>query len=81
MKLHNLLALLLVPLLTACPEMEELNKSLTGSPTVTSKQKSSSSCNNLNQYIPPSYSIYYTDNTHIDVDQAKYDSVKVGDPK
>ena len=87
MKLHNLLPLLLVPLLTACPEMDELNKSLSGttssSATVTSKHHSEGDCRYVRFEVctPEEFGLYYSNNTNAAVTKSTYDSTRIGDSK
>ena len=78
-----LLALLLVPLLTACPEMEELNKSITDSPIVTAKRHSLGDCKDVRTELctPEEFGLYYSNDTYAAVTKATYESAKIGDPK
>ena len=87
------LALFLVPLLTACPELDEINNSLNGSPTpttnssnratVTAKLYDVGDCDRVRPELctPEEYGLYYTDNTYSRVSKVTYEKAKIGDPK
>lgn len=88
--LKKLLPLVVAALtLTSCAELEDLlngtpsaSPSPTSSPvTVTAKQKTIGGCNNLNQCVPNVYTLYYTDGSYREVDQATHNNAKIGDRK
>jgi hypothetical protein len=85
MKFKKLLpfALLLVPLLVGCPELNgKPSPSPSSSPvTLTAKQKTIGGCNNNNQCVPNVYTLYYTDGSYSEVDQTTHDNAKLGDRK
>jgi hypothetical protein len=76
-------ALLLVPLLVGCPELNDKpSPSPSSSPvTLTAKQKTIGGCNNLNQCVPNVYTLYYTDGSYRQVNEATYTYTKIGDPQ
>lgn len=84
--LKKLLPLALAALtLTSCAELDDL---LNGTPspspspvTLTAKQKTVGGCNNLNQCVPNVYTLYYTDGSYSEVDQATHNNAKIGDRK
>ena len=81
------LPLILIPLLTGCPELEELNRSSTSSPTtkvtVTAKRFVPSDCGYVESRTckPDEYGLYYSDNTYTTVGKTTYDNAKIGDPR
>jgi hypothetical protein len=90
-----LLSLLVVPLLTACPELDELNRTLNGEPPkpavtnsstsakVTAKRFVPSDCSYVEPKTckPDEYGLYYTDNTYSAVSKETYEKTQIGDPK
>lgn len=90
---HKLLplTLILVPLLTGCPELQENDMvnhstaatSTTPPATVTAKKLTEGDC----EYVRASlckkdeYGLYYSDNTYSIVSQETYNKAKIGDPK
>jgi hypothetical protein len=90
-----LLSLLVVPLLTACPKLDELNRTLNGeppkpattststAPKVTAKRFVPSDCGYVEPHTckPDEYGLYYTDDTYSAVSKETYEKAQIGDPK
>ena len=82
--LKKLISLALAALtLTSCAELNGTpSPSPSPSPvTLTAKQKTVGGCNNLNQCVPNVYTLYYTDGSYSEVDQATHNNAKIDDRK